>query len=127
MLEFRQIQINLNAPVGPLNDVRRARIMEAVGEGFNPQPVPIAGALALVNPIAREAIFLNESQIQYTCDGMPPQFSPARVETLLGAIRDTLLLDDRFPMILQVIAHQDAHGSAFEKTVEAFTPIPPNT
>lgn len=127
LLEFRQIQINLNAPVGPLNDVRRARVMEVVGEGFNPQPLPIAGALALVNPLSREAIFLNENQIQYTCDGMPAHFSPSRTETLLSAIRDTLLLEDRFPMILQVIAHQDANGSAFEKTVEAFTPIPPNT
>ncbi|MCS7190010.1 MAG: hypothetical protein NZ843_00240 [Fimbriimonadales bacterium] len=126
-LEFRQIQLNLNAPVGPLNDVRRMRIMDAIGEGFNPQPVPIAGAIALVNPLSREAIFMNENQIQYTCDGMPAQFSPSRVETLLGAIRDTLLLEDRFPMILQVIAHQDANGSAFEKTVEAFTPIPPTT
>lgn len=126
-LEFRQVQLNLNVPVGPLNDVRRMRIMDAVGEGFNPQPVPIAGALALVNPVSREAIFINENQIQYTCDGMPAQFSPSRVETLLSAIRDTLLLEDRFPMILQVIAHQDANGSAFEKTVEAFTPIPPPT
>jgi len=127
VMEFRQIQLNLNAPVGPLNDVRRMRIMDAIGEGFNPQPVPIAGALALVNPMTREAIFLNENQIQYTSDGMPAQFSAARVDDLLGAVRDTLLLDDRFPMILQVIAHMDANGSAFERTVEAFTPLPPNT
>jgi Ribonuclease G/E len=80
VMEFRQIQLNLNAPVGPLNDVRRMRIMDAIGEGFNPQPVPIAGALALVNPMTREAIFLNENQIQYTCDGMPAQFSAARVD-----------------------------------------------
>jgi len=92
------------------------RIMDAIGEGFNPQPVPIAGALALVNQLTREAIFLNENQIQYTSDGMPAQFSAARVENLLGAVRDTLLLDDRFPMILQVIAHMDANGSAFERT-----------
>ncbi len=126
-LEFRQIQLNLNAAVGPLNDVRRLRIMDAVGEGFNPQPVPIAGAIALVNQLTREAVFLNENQIQYTCDGMPAQFSPSRVENMLTAIRDTLLLEDRFPMILQVIAHMDANGSAFERTVEAFTPIPPPT
>lgn len=126
-VEFRQIQLNLNAAVGPLNDVRRMRIMDAVGEGFNPQPLPIAGAIALVNQLTREAIFLNENQIQYTCDGMPAQFSPSRVESMLTAIRDTLLLEDRFPMILQVIAHMDANGSAFERTVEAFTPIPPPT
>lgn len=126
-LEFRQIQLNLNAAVGPLNDVRRMRIMDAVGEGFNPQPVPIAGAIALVNPLSREALFLNENQLQYTCDGLPAQFSPSRVESLLAAIRDTLLLEDRFPMVLQVIAHIDANGSAFERTVEAFTPIPPTT
>ncbi|MDW8050941.1 MAG: hypothetical protein RMJ83_00495 [Armatimonadota bacterium] len=125
-LELRQVQINLNAPVGPLSEARRMRVMEVVGEGFAQQPVPITGALALVNPLTREAIFLHENQIQYTCDGTPPQFSPARVERLLSDLRDTLLLDDRFPMILQVIAHQDAEGSAFERTVEAFTPIPPN-
>ena len=39
----------------------------------------------------------------------------ARVDDLLGAVRDTLLLDDRFPMILQVIAHMDANGSACER------------
>jgi|GEM_PF-575821 len=127
LLELRQIQVNLmEAPIGPINEVRRARVMEVVGEGFNPQPVPIANALALVNPLTREAIFISENQIQYTCDGMPPQFSPSRVESMLSAIRDTLLLEDRFPMIVQVIAHQDANGSAFERTVDAFTPIPPN-
>lgn len=124
-MELRQIQMTLNAAVGPLNEVRRQRIMEAVGNDFSIQPVPFQGALALVNPLRREALFLTDSQIQFTCEGQPAEFSSSRVEHLLSAIRDTLLLDDRFPMLLQIIAHKDANGSAFEHTVEAFTPLPP--
>lgn len=126
-MELRQIQITLNAPVGPLNEVRRQRIMEAVGSGFNIQPVPFQGAFAMVNPLSREALFLTDSQIQFTSEGQPAEFSASRLEQLLGAVRDTLLLEDRFPMILQVIAHKDANGSAFEHTVDAFTPLPPTT
>ncbi len=126
-MELRQIQLTLSAAVGPLNDIRRMRIMEAIGEGFTPQAVPLQGALALVNPAAREALFLTDAQLQFTSEGAPAHFSPARVEHLLGAVRDTLLLEDRFPMILQVIAHKEANGSAFERTVEAFTPLPPTT
>lgn len=125
-MELRQIQLTLNAPVGPLNDVRRQRIMEAVGSGFTIQPVPFQGALALVNPMSREALFVTDSQVQFTCEGQPAEFSAARMEYLLAAVRDTLLLEDRFPMILQIIAHKDANGSAFEHTVEAFTPLPPH-
>jgi hypothetical protein len=55
------------------------------------------------------------------------RFLPERVEDLLGRVRDVLLLDDRFPLILQVIGHKDANGSAFERTVDAFTPLPPIT
>lgn len=126
-MELRQIQLTLSAAVGPLNDIRRMRIMEAIGEGFAPQAVPLQGALALVNPAMREALFLTDAQLQFTSEGDPATFSPSRVEHLLGAVRDTLLLEDRFPMILQVIAHKEANGSAFERTVEAFTPLPPTT
>ncbi len=126
-MELRQIQLTLNAPVGPLNDIRRQRIQEAVGSNFVPQAVPLQGALALVNHAMREALFLTDAQLQFTSEGAPASFSPSRVEQLLGAVRDTLLLEDRFPMILQVIAHKEANGSAFERTVEAFTPLPPTT
>ncbi len=126
-MELRQIQITLNAQVGPLNEVRRQRIMESLGADFSVQPVPFQGALALVNPLRREAVFLTDTQIQFTVEGQPAEFSAYRMEHLLSTIRDTLLLEDRFPMIVQVIAHKDANGSAFERTVDAFTPIPPNT
>ncbi len=125
-MELRQVQVTLNAPVGPLNEVRRQRIMDSLGSEFTPQPVPFQGALALVNQLRREAVFLTDNQIQFTVEGQPAQFSPSRMEHVFGTIRDTLLLDDRFPMILQVIAHKDANGSAFERTVDAFTPVPPN-
>ncbi|MFQ3610914.1 MAG: hypothetical protein SNJ72_05380 [Fimbriimonadales bacterium] len=126
-MELRQIQISLNAQVGPLNEVRRQRIMESLGGDFSVQPVPFQGALALVNPVRREALFLTDNQIQFTVEGQPAEFSAHRLEHVLSTVRDTLLLEDRFPMLMQVIAHKDANGSAFERTVDAFTPIPPHT
>ncbi len=125
-IELRQVQITLNAPVGVLTDARRQRVLEALEGAFVPQPVPFQGAFAVVNHATREALFLTDAQLQYTAEG-EVHFSPARVEDLLARIRDGLLLDDRFPLILQVIGHKDANGSAFERTVDAFTPLPPIT
>ncbi|MEN3001880.1 MAG: hypothetical protein ABDI19_08580 [Armatimonadota bacterium] len=125
-IELRQVQITLNAPIGTLTEARRQRLLEEFGDEFTPQPVPFQGAFALVNHAAREALFLTEAQLQYTAEG-EVHFSPVRVEDLLGRVRDVLLLDDRFPLILQVIGHKDANGSAFERTVDAFTPLPPIT
>jgi len=125
-IELRQVQMTLNAPIGMLTETRRQRILEALEGTFMPQPVPFQGAFALVNQPTREALFMTDSQLQYTAEG-EVRFSPARVEDLLGRVRDVLLLDDRFPIILQVIGHKDANGSAFERTVDAFTPLPPIT
>ncbi|MCS7064668.1 MAG: hypothetical protein NZL85_00180 [Fimbriimonadales bacterium] len=125
-IELRQVQITLNAPIGTLTEARRQRILEEFEDAFTPQPVPFQGAFALVNHAAREALFLTDTQLQYTAEG-EVHFSPVRVEDLLGRVRDVLLLDDRFPLILQVIGHKDANGSAFERTVDAFTPLPPIT
>jgi hypothetical protein len=125
-IELRQVQMTLNAPIGTLTDARRQRILEELEGAFVPQPVPFQGAFALVNHAMREALFLTEAQLQYTAEG-EVNFSPARVEDLLTRIRDVLLLDDRFPFIMQVIGHKDANGSAFERTVDAFTPLPPIT
>jgi len=125
-IELRQVQITLNAPIGTLTEARRHRILEELEGAFTPQPVPFQGAFALVNHAAREALFLTDAQLQYTAEG-EVRFSPVRVEDLLGRVRDVLLLDDRFPLILQVIGHKDANGSAFERTVDAFTPLPPIT
>ncbi len=125
-IELRQVQITLNAPIGTLTDARRQRILDELEGTFVPQPVPFQGAFALVNHSAREALFLTDAQLQYTAEG-EVRFSPARVEDLLARVRDVLLLDDRFPLILQVIGHKDANGSAFERTVDAFTPLPPIT
>jgi hypothetical protein len=125
-IELRQVQMTLNAPIGMLTETRRQRILEALEGTFMPQPVPFQGAFALVNQPTREALFMTDSQLQYTAEG-EVRFAPARVEDLLGRVRDVLLLDDRFPIILQVIGHKDANGSAFERTVDAFTPLPPIT
>ena len=125
-IELRQVQITLNAPIGMLTEARRQRIIDELEGAFTPQPVPFQGAFALVNHAVREALFLTDAQLQYTAEG-EVHFSPVRVEDLLGRVRDVLLLDDRFPLILQVIGHKDANGSAFERTVDAFTPLPPIT
>jgi hypothetical protein len=125
-IELRQVQITLNAPIGVLTETRRQRILEALEGAFVPQPVPFQSAFAVVNQPAREALFMTDSQLQYTAEG-EVRFLPERVEDLLGRVRDVLLLDDRFPLILQVIGHKDANGSAFERTVDAFTPLPPIT
>ncbi|GBC92875.1 hypothetical protein HRbin15_01352 [bacterium HR15] len=125
-IELRQVQITLNGPIGTLTEARRQRILEELEGAFTPQPVPFQGAFALVNHAAREALFMTDNQLQYTAEG-EVRFSPSRVEDVLGRVRDVLLLDDRFPFIMQVIGHKDANGSAFERTVDAFTPLPPIT
>jgi len=125
-IELRQVQITLNAPIGTLTEARRQRILTELEGAFTPQAVPFQGAFALVNHASREALFLTDAQLQYTAEG-EVHFSPSRTEDLLGRVRDVLLLDDRFPFIMQVIGHKDANGSAFERTVDAFTPLPPIT
>jgi hypothetical protein len=126
-MQIRQLQLILNAPVGPLNDVRKQRIAESIGSGFMPQQAPVPNALVLVNPMTHETLFITDNQIHYTIDGENVQFSAERFMDLMGGLRDVLLLDDRFPMMIQVIAHKDAKGSAIERTIDSLSPLPAAT
>lgn len=125
-LLVRQVQLILNAPVGPLNEIRKQRITESLGASFLSQPTPVQGSIAFINPMNRETIFVAENQLHYTADGENLSYQPERALQLLGAVRDVLLLEDRFPTAIQCMAHLDAKGSATERSVERLSPIPPS-
>lgn len=122
--QIKQTQLTLNAPLGPLNDVRKQRITESIGSDFIPQQAPVPNALVLVSPMTRETLFITDNQIHYTMDGDRVEFSADRFTQLVGGLRDVLLLDDRFPVAFQAIAHKDAGGSAIERTIESLSPLP---
>lgn len=123
-IQIKQIQLTLNAPLGPLNDVRKQRVAESIGSGFVPQQAPVPNALVLVSPMTRETLFITDNQIHYTVDGDRVEFSTERFTQLIGGLRDVLLLDDRFPVAFQAIAHKDAGGSAIERAIESLSPLP---
>lgn len=121
-ISIKQLQVVLSAPVGPLNDLRRQAIAEALSEGFAPQQAPVPNSLALVNQQTREAIIVTDNQIHYNTDGN--DFAGERMENLLAKVREVLLLEDRFSLALQIIAFKDAENrSAAELTIETLAPL----
>lgn len=119
-MQLKQIQINLNAPIGQLGEVRKSHVLQALGVPFTLQPAPIPGFVAYVDPLHRRTVMLAEQQIIYLHEGenISPELRDA--QRLLASTRDVLLLDDRFVAGVQWIAHHEAEGVATELSVERF-------
>lgn len=119
-MQLKQVQINLNAPIGQLGEVRKSHLLQALGAPFTLQPAPIPGFVAFVDPLHRRSLMVSESQMIYLHEGenISPDLRDA--ERVLIRARDGLLLDDRFVAGIQWIAHHEAEGAATELSVEHF-------
>lgn len=122
-MQLKQLQINLNAPIGQLGEVRKSHVLQALGVPFTIQPAPIPGFLAYVDPLHRRSVLVAEHQIIFIHEGdnISPDLRDA--EKILTRTRDALLLDDRFVAGIQWIAHHEADGAATELSVERFLRI----
>lgn len=119
-MQIKQVQINLNAPIGQLGEVRKSHVLQALGVPFALQPAPIPGFVAYVDPLHRRSVMLAEHQIIFIHEGdnISPDLRDA--ERILVRTRDALLLDDRFVAGIQWIGHHEADGAATELSVERF-------
>lgn len=119
-MQLKQVQINLNAPIGQLGEVRKSHLLQAVGVPFTLQPAPIPGFVAYVDPLHRRSLMVSENQIIYLHEGENLSADLRDAERILIRARDGLLLDDRFVAGIQWIAHHEAEGAATELSVEYF-------
>ncbi len=119
-MQLKQVQINLNAPIGQLGEVRKSHVLQALGVPFTLQHAPIPGFVAYVDPLHRRTVMLAEQQIIYVHEGENISADLRDAERLLVSTRDALLLDDRFVAGIQWIAHHEAEGVATELSVERF-------
>ena len=122
--QTKQIQIVLNAPVGPLTDARRHKVAETLGPEFVQQQAPIPNAAVFVHQASKRTVFVADHQVNFTQDGEELEFNSAEWLSAMGGIRDALLLDNRFAGMVQIVAHVDAEGSATEQSVHFFAPLP---
>lgn len=119
-MQLKQIQINLNAPIGQLGEVRKSHVLQALGVPFTIQPAPVPGFVAYVDPLHRRSVMLAEHQIVFIHEGENIMPDLRDAEMILTRTRDALLLDDRFVVGIQWIAHHAAEGAATELSVEHF-------
>lgn len=117
---LKQVQINLNAPIGQMGDVRKSHVLQALGTPFTIQPAPVPGFVAYVDPLHRRSVMVAEHQMMYIHEGEALSFDLTDAEKILVRTRDALLLDDRFVAGIQWIAHHEAEGAATELSVERF-------
>ncbi|MEP0765326.1 MAG: hypothetical protein HRF45_02120 [Fimbriimonadia bacterium] len=122
--ETKQIQIVLNTPIGPLTEARRHRVAEFLGPEYVPQPTPLPNSMLMVNHAHRKTVFVAEAQLNATHDGESLEYDASNWFHSLGGLREALLLDDRFPAMVQIVAHVEAEGSATEQSVHCFSPLP---
>ena len=119
-MQLKQVQINLNAPIGQLGEVRKSHVLQALGVPFSLQPAPVPGFVAYMDPLHRRTVMLAEQQIVYLHEGDNISADLRDAERLLTRTRDALLLDDRFVAGVQWIAHHEADGVATELSAERF-------
>ena len=68
-MQLKQVQINLNAPIGQLGEVRKSHVLQALGVPFTIQPAPVPGFVAYVDPMHRRSVMLAEHQIIFIHEG----------------------------------------------------------
>lgn len=117
---LKQLQVNFNAPIGQMGEVRKSHLLQALGTPFSLQPSPLPGFVSYVDPLQRRSLLVAENQIIFLQEG--ENLSPHLKETtlLIERVREALLLDDRFVSGIQWIAHHEAEGAATELSVERF-------
>lgn len=124
-VQARQLQLILQASIGQMNDLRRQRILEALGAGWAAQPIPNQPTVAFINPTTRSSLVFAEQQMNYAQESQNLQLGSSEIADLLSPVREALLLEDRFPMALQLVGYMDANGAATERSVEYFSPYQP--
>ncbi len=122
--ETKQIQLILNAPVGPLTDARKHAVAEILGPTFQQQQTPLANAVVFVSQSMRQNVFLADAQLNLTHDGDHLHFEAPEWSNTLTGLRDALLLDDKFNVMIQMITHVESNASSTEQTVRCFGPLP---
>jgi hypothetical protein len=120
----KQVQIVLNTPIGPLTAARRQKVGEFLGPTFAAQRTPLPNAAVFVNAAERRTIFVAEGQLNYTQDGQDITLDTGNVLYLLGGLRDTLLLDNRFNAMVQLVSHVEAEVTSTEQSVHFLAPLP---
>ncbi|MEI6512657.1 MAG: hypothetical protein WCO51_05200 [bacterium] len=116
----KQIEIVMSAQVGPMNDIRKQKITEAIGPGFVMGNVNLPGAVAFVNQSAGITVIITDAQIGLRLDGQDINADFSQMSKVLDSVRDTLLLDDRMPAAVQIVGHVLSDAPTTEISVEHF-------
>jgi len=91
---------------------------------FQPQPTPLANAVVFINHPNRTNVFIAENQMNYTVDGDHIEFERDGWFRMLDGLRDTLMLDNQFSGMIQIVSHVASNASSTEMSVRCFSPLP---
>lgn len=120
-VSIKQIELVLQSPIGPINEMRRQRLAEVIGPSFQLGNINIPGAAAFVNQSNGITLVVTDSQLVFRQEGTTVQSNINSAKNLLTEMASTLLIEDRMPGAMQIIAHGKSEVSTTELSVEYFS------